>query len=79
MDEQTREQEAASALLLDDVVKTYGTIRAVDGVTHHGGGSSDGRGVVPQEVDPAASSSAFILARRASSTAYSASSIAAYA
>ena len=33
MDEQTREQEAASALLLDDVVKTYGTVRAVDGVS----------------------------------------------
>src|SRR5262245_59502393 len=33
MDEPTREQEAASALLLDDVVKTYGTVRAVDGVS----------------------------------------------
>ena len=33
MDEQTREQEAASALLLDDVVKTYGAVRAVDGVS----------------------------------------------
>jgi ABC-2 type transport system ATP-binding protein len=33
MDEQTREQEAASALLLNDVVKTYGTVRAVDGVS----------------------------------------------
>jgi hypothetical protein len=43
--------------------------------------ATSGAGVVffPQEVDPAASSSAFILARRASSTAYSASSIAAYA
>src|SRR5262245_2407157 len=33
MDKQTRVQEAAPALLLDDVVKTYGAVRAVDGVS----------------------------------------------
>jgi ABC-2 type transport system ATP-binding protein len=33
MNEQTRGDEAAPALLLDHVVKTYGSIRAVDGVS----------------------------------------------
>src|SRR5215468_6825074 len=33
MNEQTRGDEAAPALLLDNVVKTYGSIRAVDGVS----------------------------------------------
>ena len=49
--------------------KAVASIPATDG----------GGGAFPQDVDPAVSSSAFILARRASSTAYSASSIAAYA
>ncbi|HEY7662977.1 MAG TPA: ABC transporter ATP-binding protein [Xanthobacteraceae bacterium] len=33
MDEGTHEHRAAPALLLDDVVKTYGSVRAVDGVS----------------------------------------------